>query len=459
MVAEKDIARILIETRAAANITRLGCEILGELLAHDARLGLPVATLHVRDYAFERMLAHVFVAPVAQVVKTNALLAAAVQDDLSHTLGQFPEWGVEIEFVVAGKRRNELKVIGVTTIPAADSAARKAQLVVVNDPGGIEERAHAESVASAAGTGGIVEREHARLQLGEAVAAKRAGKARREQQLLVRRVIHPSDPRAAVTERQCGFERLGETQGLVATDLESVHHRLDGVLAPAIELFDPVELDHFPIDARAYVALGSQAVEDLRVLALAPLHDRCEQHEPRALGQCQHLVDHLADGLGLERDAVSGAARLAGAGEQQAQVVVDLGDRADRGARVVRGRLLLDGDGRRQALDVVDVGLLHHRQELPRVGRERLDVAPLAFGVDRVEGERRLARAGQPGDDDELVARQIQIDALQIMGARAANTDVFHALQGPVPRSTDGRPGVRREPTGNIKNSPPRDRG
>ena len=96
-----------------------------------------------------------------------------------------------------------------------------------------------------------------------------------------------------------------------------------------------------------------------------------------------------------QRDAVLRALRIAGAGEQQAQVVVDLGDRADGGARIVAGGLLLDGDRRRQALDQVDVGLVHQLQELARVGRQRLHVATLALGVERVEGERGLARAGQ----------------------------------------------------------------
>ena len=90
-----------------------------------------------------------------------------------------------------------------------------------------------------------------------------------------------------------------------------------------------------------------------------------------------------------------GAVRIADAREEQAQVVVDLGDRADGRARVVARRLLLDRDRRRQALDQVDVGLFHELQELPRVGRQRLDVAALAFGVERVERERGLARAGQ----------------------------------------------------------------
>ena len=96
-----------------------------------------------------------------------------------------------------------------------------------------------------------------------------------------------------------------------------------------------------------------------------------------------------------------------GAGEEQAQVVVDLGDRADRRPRVAVGRLLVDRDRGRQALDEVDVGLVHLAEELPRVRRERLDVATLALGEDRVERERRLARPGQPGEHDELVTGEI----------------------------------------------------
>jgi hypothetical protein len=73
---------------------------------------------------------------------------------------------------------------------------------------------------------------------------------------------------------------------------------------------------------------------------------------------------------------------------------------------------------------MLDVGLLHHLEELPRVGGQALDVAPLALGVDRVERQARLARAGEPGDHDQRVARQIDVDPLEIVLARAADGDV-----------------------------------
>ncbi len=57
---------------------------------------------------------------------------------------------------------------------------------------------------------------------------------------------------------------------------------------------------------------------------------------------------------------------------------------------------LLDGDGRWDAIDRVRHRLVHAVEELPRVGAERLDVAALALGVDRIEREARFAGATRP---------------------------------------------------------------
>ena len=94
----------------------------------------------------------------------------------------------------------------------------------------------------------------------------------------------------------------------------------------------------------------------------------------------------------------------------------------ERGLRlVVFCSMEMAGD---RPVDQVDVGLLHHLQELARIGRQALDIAALALGVDRVEGERGLARAGQPGDDHQLVARDVDVDVLEIVLARAAHRDM-----------------------------------
>ena len=136
-----------------------------------------------------------------------------------------------------------------------------------------------------------------------------------------------------------------------------------------------------------------------------------------------------ADRLALDRQPGRRRIGDADAREEQPHVVVDLGDGADGGARVARGGLLLDRDGRREPVDLVDVRLLHHLQELARVGGERLHVAALALGVDRVEGERGFSRAGQAGHHDQAVARQVEVDVLEIVLARAADGDELARFQ------------------------------
>ena len=77
-------------------------------------------------------------------------------------------------------------------------------------------------------------------------------------------------------------------------------------------------------------------------------------------------------------------------GVQQPKVIVDFSDGSDRGAGAAAGRLLFDGNRWAQAVDAVDVRALHLIEELAGVGGERLDIAALSFGVDGVEGQRRL---------------------------------------------------------------------
>ena len=122
-----------------------------------------------------------------------------------------------------------------------------------------------------------------------------------------------------------------------------------------------------------------QRLQLLLELALAPAHDR-RQHVDAGVGRIQHhQVENPLERLRRDLAAAVVAVRRADVGEEQPEVVVDLGDGADRRARIRPGGLLLDRNGRRQAVDQIDVRLLHLLEELPGVGRQRLDVAALAL--------------------------------------------------------------------------------
>ena len=147
----------------------------------------------------------------------------------------------------------------------------------------------------------------------------------------------------------------------------------------------------------------------------------------------------MLGGLSFDGRAALVAELLPEAGVEDAQVVVDLGDRADRRARVDRGRLLLDRDRGREAADLVELRLLLLAEELARVGREALDEASPALGVDRVDRERGLARTRGSGEHHELLLGNPDGDSLQVVLTSPGHEDLvgFHncSLSAPLSRA------------------------
>ena len=169
------------------------------------------------------------------------------------------------------------------------------------------------------------------------------------------------------------------------------------------------------IHARAHEPFAEGALEQVAELSLPSPDEGGANLDAGAGGPAEDLPGDLRRRLGAHGAAARGTVGGAGARPQEAQIVVDLGDGAHGGARVAAGGALLDGDRGGQSLDHIHIGLLHDAEELPGVGGEGLDVAALPLRVDGVEGERRLPGPGQPGDDDEPVARQFDVDVAEVV--------------------------------------------
>ena len=125
----------------------------------------------------------------------------------------------------------------------------------------------------------------------------------------------------------------------------------------------------------------------------------------------------------LHRQSRGAIKQMAGAGEEQLEVVVQLGHGANRGAAGAHRVGLVNGNRRGHAVHPVYSGLVHAVQKLARVGGERFHIAALAFGVQRVEHQAGLARTAGAGDDRQLAGADIQIEVLQIVLPCAANAD------------------------------------
>ena len=333
------------------------------------------------------------------------------------------------------------------------SAPSRRLLAAVRDEEvGIDLEARPEAGAGRAGAVGRVEAEVARLELVHREPVVRAGEPLRVAALLELRLLavpgHGRDDDDPLAEPERRLDAVGEAGRVGVRDRDArrverpagrriarralgrlgvpddvaVDDDLDRVALVAVERPRVGQVHRLAVDPDPDEALPAGPLEDPVALGLAVLHERAEDDEPGPLGQGEDLVDDLLDRLALDLVAVR-AVRVADAREEQPEMVVDLGDGPDGRARVARGALLVDRDGRREPVDLVDVGLLHLAEELAGVGAQALDVAALALGVDRVEGEARLAAPGQAGDDDEPVAREGDRDVLEVVFAGTANED------------------------------------
>src|SRR6266536_503376 len=251
----------------------------------------------------------------------------------------------------------------------------------------------------------------------------------------------PSPSRSAVSIESAGLRvdrpavrrTLGAFGCLRVADDIAVHHDLDAVALVLVEGRRVADVDDLAVHPDPDEALLGRSFEDTVALGLAILDERPEHEQPGALRQGEDLVHDLLDGLPLDRVAVR-AMRDADPGEQEPEVVVDLGHGPDGGSGIAAGALLVDGDRRREAVDLVDIGLLHLAEELAGVRGQALDVAALALGIDGVEGEAGLTASRQAGDHDQPITREGDGHILEVVLARATNDDLVLGHTPPVYR-------------------------
>ena len=154
-----------------------------------------------------------------------------------------------------------------------------------------------------------------------------------------------------------------------------------------------------------------------------PPGDRCHERRPPTVLGGAELLDRPVHAAG---NGLVAAVRTRGrspVGEEKPERVVNLRLRPDRRARVADAVLLFQGDRRRDRFDRVHVRPVEALQKLPGVRRERLRVAPLALGVERVEGQRGFPRARYAGDDRQPGERNLDRDVLEVVGPGSLDAD------------------------------------
>ncbi len=92
-------------------------------------------------------------------------------------------------------------------------------------------------------------------------------------------------------------------------------------------------------------------------------------------------------------------------------------------------RSLIDTDGGLQSIDQIDVGPFQLMKELSRIDRQTLDVLTLPFGIKRIKSQTAFARTARSRHHDQIAARNIQVDVLQVVDAGSANPNRMAAMR------------------------------
>jgi hypothetical protein len=286
---------------------------------------------------------------------------------------------------------------------------------------------HAEPRAARALPRGAVEREQRRGDVRHHPPAARAGEAGGAHEGLA--AVHGRrDGASAEAQRELhGVEGAGAGGGAHG---DAVHHHVDVVRARGGEGRELVEGHDLAVDAHAHEAVALQPLQRPGEVTRVRAPPRREDHHPRALGEGHDLVDDLGRRARLDGRPAAGARHLADAREEQPEVVVDLGERADRAAGGAPHGALRHRDGRREPVDEVDVGAGRAAQGSARRDAEGFDVAPPPLGEEGVEREGALAAPRGAGDHHQGVAREVEVDVLEVVHTRAAHADRFHRSAG-----------------------------
>ena len=385
------------------------------------------ASLRGGNDAFKRRGEGVRIAVGARVVDVQRLAPAAVENHIQRFFGKPVQRRIHRKAVFLAQRLKEHARLraGLKVAPSHDVEGVFVQALapVRHNQVGIDLLQHAQPRARRARAERAVEGKRARRKLFHGDAALRAGEVLGKEHFALARPDIRDDDAAGEGERR--FQRIRQAGADIFAQNQAVYDDLDVVLFLFGQRGRFRRVADFPVDPDADKALPDHVFQNLDVFALFAAHDRREQLHARAFRQGEQPIDHLIDRLFADFPSAPGAVRHADAGIEQTQIVVNFRHRADCGTRVFARRLLVDGDGGGKAVDGIHVRLFHLPQKLTRVGGKRFDVAPLPLGVERVERQRGFAAAGKAGEDDELVARQGQVKALEVVLANAADDDVF----------------------------------
>ncbi len=311
-------------------------------------------------------------------------------------------------------------------LPRSNRALVGGQLVVRDHAVEVDLDGAPEAAAGLARADRAVEAEEPRCRAAKRELAARAVKPFRESEL--RAALGPHR-RAPGSPAHRVFERFDQAVVVARPSDRAVCDDVE-VRAPPVGDFarpDLVEVADLTCDPNAPIPVRQEGLADTDEVLAVGYCDRIGDQHLLACELAHHALRRARRRVAVDERPTARAVELGGMRPQVLRVVRDLRHRSDRRAARSHGRLTVHSDSDGNWIEQVDRGARQPLEELARVGAEALDVTALALGVERLERQRRLARAGRADDGYKRAGRDVEVDRLQVVRTRASE---FRGLHG-----------------------------
>lgn len=236
-------------------------------------------------------------------------------------------------------------------------------------------------------------------------------------------IIDENDLECAESILEGGFDAICETGAIFLVDFQAIDDELNLVLGGTRESWELGRFGDFAIDAEADEAGLDEFFEAVGHIETTLDGEGSDEEELRVGFHPEDRLNDFLGGLGSDRVEAGGAVHLAETGEEDAEVVVDFGDRTDGASRGVSEVLLFEGDSGGESFDAIEDRFRHLSDELSGVATEAFDEASLSFGVDGFESEAGFSATAWATEDRHLVQGESQVDMLEVVHGSAADDE------------------------------------
>ena len=170
-----------------------------------------------------------------------------------------------------------------------------------------------------------------------------------------------------------------------------VNHYLNVMVLVTVQFHAMDNLLDFPVYPDIKVTLLTHLLEQLFIMSFTCPNQRSQNKNSFSLIIPMNQIQNLL--FGVLHHLLSRQIRISRAcpREQQTQIIIYFCSGSYRRTWILIGRLLLDGNHRTQSRNLIHIRTFHSSQEITGIRRKGLDITPLSFHKQGVEGQGRFS--------------------------------------------------------------------